>query len=49
MNFIKNFFSHDKAVIGLSGIRKKREYVIITVPEGYKKTYIPNIAENYMF
>ena len=45
MNFIKDFFKDD-SVIGLSGLRKKEEYVKITVPDGYKKTYIPNTNNN---
>ena len=49
MNFIKDFFNHDKTVIGLSGLRKRTEYVRITVPDGYKKTYIPNLNHNYIF
>ena len=46
MNFIKDFFKDD-SVIGLSGLRKKEEYVKITVPDGYKKTYIPNTNNNF--
>lgn len=38
----------DEAVIGLSGLRKSREYVKITVPDSYKKTYLPNVERNYL-
>lgn len=48
MEFIKNFFRHDKIVIGLSGLRKKEEYVRITIPESYKKTFITNTTPNYL-
>jgi hypothetical protein len=46
MQFIKNLFKND-SVIGLSGLRKKREFVAINIPEAYKKTYIPNTDKNY--
>ena len=48
MNFIKKFFSHDNTVIGLSGLRKQKEYVKITIPESYKKTFLPNTEQNYL-
>ncbi len=48
MQFIKNFFNHDKTIIGLSGLRKRAEYVKITVPESYKKTFIQNTVQNYL-
>ena len=48
MQFIKNFFNHDKTIIGLSGLRKRAEYVKITIPENYKKTFIPNTEQNYL-
>lgn len=47
MEFIKNFFKHD-SVIGLSGLRKKQEYVKITIPESYKKTFVTNTQNNYL-
>ena len=47
MDFFKNFFKHD-SIIGLSGLRKKQEYVKITVPESFKKTYITNTNNNYL-
>ncbi len=48
MNFIKNFFNHDNTIIGLSGLKKRKEYVKVTIPENYKKTYIPNMQQNYL-
>ena len=48
MQFIKDFFNHNKTVIGLSGIRKKEEYVRVTVPETYKKTFVTNVEKNYL-
>ena len=48
MQFIKDFFNHDKTIVGLSGLRKREEYVKIIIPEGYKKAYIPNTERNYL-
>ncbi len=48
MHYIKKFFNHDNLIIGLSGLRKKEEYVKITIPESYKKTYVQNTEQNYL-
>lgn len=48
MQFIKNFFNHDKTIIGLSGLRKRKEYVKVTIPESYKKTFITNTSQNFL-
>ncbi len=48
MEFFKNFFSHDKIIIGLSGLRKSAEFIKITIPEYYKKTHIITPGENYL-
>ena len=53
MQFIKKFFCvndffKDDSVISLSSLRKRNEYVKITIPDNYKKTYIPNIETNYL-
>ncbi len=48
MQFIKNFFNHDKTIIGLSGLKKRKEYVKITIPESYKRTLLQNIEQNYL-
>ena len=48
MQFIKNFFNHDKTIVGLSGLRKQKEYLKITIPDDYKKIYIPNYEQNHL-
>ena len=48
MQFIKNFFNHDNTVIGLCSLRKTPEYIKITVPEHYKKTFIQKTEYNYL-
>lgn len=48
MQFLKNFFNHDKTIIGLSGLKKTKEYVKITIPESYKRTFVTNTSQNYL-
>ena len=48
MNFIKNFFNHDKNIIGLCSLRKKTEYIKINTSNNYKKTYIIDTSSNYL-
>ena len=48
MQFIKNFFNRDKTIIGLTSLRKQEEYVKITIPEHYKKTFIQKTEQNYL-
>lgn len=48
MQFLKRIFCHDDLIIGLSAIRKKQEYIKITIPDNYKKTYISNFEENFL-
>ena len=48
MQFIKKFFNHDNLIIGLSGLRKRDEYVKVIIPVSYKKTYIQNTENNYL-
>ena len=48
MQFIKNFFNHDKVIIGLCGLKKTKEYVKITIPNSYKSTFTTNTANNYL-
>ena len=48
MQFLKNFFNHDKTIIGLSGLKKTKEYVKITVPESYKRTFVTNTTNNFI-
>ena len=49
MNFIKNFFNHDNVIVGLSGLRKREEYVKITIPEHYKKSFVQNPLSSPFF
>ena len=46
MQFIKNLFK-DETIVGLSGLRKRREVIMVSIPESYKKTYIQNVQKNY--
>lgn len=48
MQFVKNFFKHDNLIIGLCGLRKKKEYIKVSLNENYKKTYISNFENNYL-
>ena len=48
MQFIKNFFNHDDVIIGLSGLRKKKEYIKVTIPSSYKHTRPTNYSQNYL-
>ena len=53
MNIFKNLFEGkglfcDNTVISLSSLRKKEEYVKITIPESYKRTYIPKYETNFL-
>ena len=48
MQFLKDFFNHDKTIIGLSGIRKSKGYVKLTIPESYKKTLLTDTTQNYL-
>ena len=48
MQFIKNFFKHDNTIIGLCGLKKREEYIRITIPQSYKKTFIQNTEQNYL-
>ena len=53
MHLIKALFGDDilfkdNAVIGLSGLRKRKEYVTISIPENYKRTYIPDTKYNFL-
>jgi len=47
MTFIKKLFNNDK-VIGLSGLRKRREFVQVTIPEGIKTTELSFYNRNYI-
>lgn len=47
-NFVHDNFGKDNSVIGLSGLKKKTEYVYVTIPKSYKKTFIQNTENNYL-
>ena len=47
-NFVHDNFGKDDAIVGLSGLKKKTEYVYVTIPKSYKKTIIQNIENNYL-
>ena len=47
-NFVKDNLGKDDAVIGLSGLKKKTEYVYVTIPKEYKKTFVQNTTNNYL-
>lgn len=48
MQFIKNLFNTDELIVGLSGLKKKKEYVKINIPESYKRTFVQNTKQNYL-
>ncbi len=48
MQFLKNFFNHDKTIVGLSGLRKRVEYIKIIIPDRYKKAQLTDIQNNYL-
>lgn len=49
MQFIKKFLGFDSTVISLSGLRKREEYIKVSVPANYKKVYIPRADyQNYL-
>lgn len=48
MEFIKNFFNHDKVIVGLCSLKRTKEYVKITLPKSYKKTFITNTEHNFL-
>ena len=47
-NFVKDNLGKDDSVVGLSGLKKKTEYVYVTIPKSYKKTFVQNIENNYL-
>ena len=47
-NFVHDNLGNDSTIIGLSGIKKKTEYIYITIPKSYKNTYIQNTEKNYL-
>lgn len=47
-NFVHDNLGKDDSIIGLSGLKKKTEYVYVTIPKEYKKTLIQNTERNYL-
>ena len=47
-NFIHDNLGKDDAIVGLSGLKKRTEYVFITVPKEFKRTSIQNTENNYL-
>ena len=41
-------FGKDGAIVGLCGLKRKTEYIYITVPKDLKKTCIQNTKNNYL-
>lgn len=53
MQFLKKIFSgitssENNTVIGLCAIRKNNNYIRISIPDNYKKTFIQNVQPNYL-
>lgn len=48
MKFLKDFFNHDKIIVGLSGLRKRKEYIKVIIPKVYKQASIQNTENNYL-
>jgi len=48
LNLINNNFGKDNSVIGLSGLKKRTEYLFITIPKDFKKSCIQNTQNNYL-
>ena len=48
MTFLKKIFKQDCFIIGLCGLKKKKEYIKINIPNSYKNTYITNTEQNYI-
>lgn len=47
-NFVHDNLGKDDSVIGLCGLKKQTEYVYVTIPKEFKKTYVQNIENNYL-
>jgi len=47
-NFVHDNLGRDSSIIGLSGLKKKIEYVYVTIPKEYKKAHIQNTENNYL-
>ena len=47
-NFVHDNLGKDDTIIGLSGLKKQREYIFITIPKELKTTRIQNTENNYL-
>ena len=47
-SYFQDNFGKDNSVIGLSGLKKQTEYVFVTVPKEFKKTYVQKVENNYL-
>ena len=47
-NFVHDNLGKDDSVIGLCGLKKKTEYVYVTIPREFKKTFIQKTDTNYL-
>ena len=47
-NFVHDNLGKDDSIVGLCGLKKKTEYVFVTVPKELQKTFIQNTDTNYL-
>ena len=47
-SLFKDNFGKDRSIIGLSGLKKRTEYVFITIPKEFKRTCVQNTENNYL-
>ena len=47
-NFVHDNLGKDNSIIGLCGLKKQTEYVYVTIPKEFKKTFIQNTENNYL-
>lgn len=47
-NFVHDNLGKDHSIIGLSGLKKQKEFVFIEIPKEFKKTCIQNTERNYL-
>lgn len=47
-NFVHDNLGRDDSIIGLSGLKKRTEYVYVDIPKNLKRTIIQNTENNYL-
>ena len=47
-NFVHDNLGKDNSIIGLCGLKKRREYVFINIPREFKKTCVQCTERNYL-